>query len=110
MLVGVCVVVAILGLRAVGEVATTVSQQVAEDPGRAVVGDCLAGTDGEELDADKLKRVACTDTTAAFKVVQIVQDKLVSEAEAACTEPSTEFYFWSGTEGAEGEVLCLASA
>lgn len=75
----------------------------------AKVGDCLGGTTAAELDADNLKIVECTAADAGFKVVQAVPDKLFAEAEAACTEPSTEFYFWSGKEGQKGNVLCLAT-
>ncbi len=75
----------------------------------ANVGDCLAGTTAAELDANKLSVVDCGGSDAGFKVVQRVEDKLFGEADAACTDASTQFVFWSGNDGEKGTVLCLTA-
>jgi hypothetical protein len=75
----------------------------------AKVGSCL----NNETKLDKIAVVACTDAAAAFKVVGKVPD--VSEKKfnadsdfALCkTFATAENSLWSGTEGADGYVLCL---
>jgi hypothetical protein len=75
----------------------------------AQVGDCLAGTTPEELNADKLKKVDCTQSDAGFKVVERVENKTEAEANSACTESTEDrWVFWSGESGKSGTVLCLA--
>jgi hypothetical protein len=79
------------------------------DASNAQVGDCLAGTTPEELNADKLKKVDCTAADAGFKVVERVENKTRAESDAACTESTEDrWVFWSGEQGKAGTVLCLA--
>ena len=74
----------------------------------AQVGDCLAGTTPEELNADKLKVVPCTQTDAGFKVVERIENKTETEANSACTESTEDrWVFWSGKKDSSGTVLCL---
>ena len=75
---------------------------------KAEVGNCLAGTTPEELNADKLKIVDCTSSEANFKVVQKGEGKTQANAESACTTDDYKWVFWSGKEGQTGTVLCLA--
>jgi hypothetical protein len=79
-----------------------------DDAVKAEVGQCLAGTTPEQLNADDLKIVDCTASDAGFKVVQRVEGKTYAESNNACTDEQTEFVFWSGKEGAAGTTLCLA--
>jgi hypothetical protein len=74
----------------------------------AQVGDCLAGTTPEELNASKLKKVECSQSDAGFKVVERVENKTEAEANSACTESTEDrWVFWSGETGKSGTVLCL---
>jgi hypothetical protein len=76
--------------------------------GSAQVGDCLAGTTPEQLDASKLKKVDCTASDAPFKVVERIPNKTESEANSACTESTEDrWVFWTGKTGQTGTVLCL---
>jgi len=74
----------------------------------ANVGDCLAGTTPQELNADNLKIVPCTQSDAHFKVVQKGDNKTEANAESACTTADYKWVFWSGEPGKSGTVLCLA--
>jgi hypothetical protein len=79
------------------------------DAVNAQVGDCLAGTTPEELNADALKKVDCSASDAGFKVVERVENKTEAEANSACTESTEDrWVFWSGESGKSGTVLCLA--
>jgi hypothetical protein len=79
------------------------------DAVNAQVGDCLAGTTPEELNASKLKKVDCTASDAGFKVVERVENKTEAEANSSCTESTEDrWVFWSGETGKSGTVLCLA--
>jgi hypothetical protein len=80
------------------------------NPQHASTGQCLSGTTATELNADNLKIADCASPDAAFKVVGRVDDKPQADTEAACkdTNPPTTFYFWTGSEGKNGTVLCLA--
>jgi hypothetical protein len=78
------------------------------DAVNAQVGDCLAGTTPEEMDASKLKKVECSASDAPFKVVERVENKTEAEANSACTESTEDrWVFWSGETGKSGTVLCL---
>jgi hypothetical protein len=79
-----------------------------KDAVNANVGDCLAGTTPEELNADNLKIVPCTQSDAHFKVVQKGDNKTEANAESACTTDDYKWVFWSGEPGKSGTVLCLA--
>jgi hypothetical protein len=79
-------------------------------PVDAQVGQCLAGTTIDKLDANKLKIVDCTASDASFKVVQRVEGKTDAESNSACPSAVTEYVYWSGrSEGAKGTVLCLVT-
>jgi hypothetical protein len=77
-----------------------------DSPKQTAVGDCMSGQTAETL-----KKVACTDSTAEWKVVGRVGNKTESEAkpETACTQwPETDSAYWEGKPGESGFVLCLA--
>jgi len=79
-----------------------------KDAQNAKVGDCLAGTSPEELNAEKLKIVPCTQSDAGFKVVERVENKTEAEAQGSCTESTEDrWVYWSGEKGKAGTVLCL---
>jgi hypothetical protein len=77
-------------------------------PASAKVGDCLAGTNKDEI-----KTVKCDDATAKHKVVGKLNDKTEAEFDAAsqsnpCTAfPTAESAFWEGEKGGKGYILCL---
>jgi hypothetical protein len=81
----------------------------ATTPAAAQVGSCLAGTSVAQLNADHLRIVSCDSSTAAFRVIQVADNKLSSEADGACTDPATQYVFWSGKHDKPGYVLCLAA-
>lgn len=79
------------------------------NPGNAQVGDCVQAN-GE--DADSVKKVACTDPAAAYKVAGKVPDKTQIEASIAVSSvcdafPTADHIFWQGTQGEKGTALCL---
>jgi hypothetical protein len=79
-----------------------------KDAVNAKVGDCLAGTSPEELNAEALKIVPCTQTDAGFKVVERVENKTEAEAQGSCTESTEDrWVYWSGEKNKAGTVLCL---
>jgi hypothetical protein len=74
----------------------------------AKVGDCLAGTSPEELNAEKLTIVPCTQSDAGFKVVERVENKTEAQSQSACTESTEDrWVYWYGERGGSGTVLCL---
>jgi hypothetical protein len=79
------------------------------EPAKAKVGQCLAGTTVDKLDANKLKIVDCGTADAGFKVVQRVESQTYADSDKACTTAETEYVFWSGKEGKAGTVLCLVT-
>ncbi len=79
------------------------------DPSVASTGDCLVGQS-----SDKIKVVGCDDATAEWTVrgeVEKVREEdfdAAGENYAGCAAyPTAEAWFWSGTEGGNGDVLCL---
>jgi hypothetical protein len=74
----------------------------------AAVGDCLSGnTEGDALDASKVRRVDCGSAEATLKVTARIENKKSAEGEAACGKDA-DFVFWSGPRAGEpGTVLCL---
>jgi hypothetical protein len=103
-LVRVVVVLVVLGALAAGGWWFTRNDAI-----NAQVGDCLAGTTPEELNADALKKVDCGQSDAGFKVVERIENKTEAEANSSCTESTEDrWVFWSGEPGKSGTVLCLA--
>jgi hypothetical protein len=106
-LVGILVVALIIGI--VKLVIVDGINAVQDKTDDAKVGSCL----NNETDLKKIAVVACTDAAAAYKVVGKVPD--VSEKKfnvdndfVLCkTFATAENSLWSGTEGADGYVLCL---
>jgi hypothetical protein len=85
-----------------------VGRQITGDPSTAAVGECMSGTN-----ADNLKVVGCTEAGAQYKVVGKVEGKTQSEANVNGGEickpyPTAETIFWQGEQGGKGYVLCLA--
>jgi len=79
----------------------------ANSPDRAVVGDCLAASGEETLDANSVRKVDCASADARFTVVARVEDKTSEESDAACAK-DVDFVYWTAPrEGARGTVLCL---
>ena len=74
----------------------------------AAVGDCLSGnTEGDALDASKVRKVDCGSADATLKVTARIDNKKAAEGEAACGKDA-DFVFWSGPrDGEPGTVLCL---
>ncbi|MDG4823498.1 hypothetical protein O7635_16695 [Asanoa sp. WMMD1127] len=79
------------------------------DPSIASTGDCLVGQE-----SDKIKVVGCDDAAAEWRVVSEVEDVREEDFDAAgenfngcVAQPSATAWFWSGTEGGKGDVLCL---
>jgi hypothetical protein len=75
-------------------------------PASTQVGDCMSGQTAEAL-----KKIACTDGKAEWKVVGRVGNKTESETtvEDTCTQwPDTEVVYWEGEKGKKGFALCLA--
>jgi hypothetical protein len=90
------VVLAVIGI--VGYIASR------NAPSRTAVGDCMKGQD-----KDSLKKVACTDTTAEWKVVGRVSSGSGVTVETTCvTWPDATAVYWEGKEGQQGFALCLA--
>jgi hypothetical protein len=85
-------------------------QSQRSSPDAAVVGDCVSHGSGDDI-----KVVACTDATAAFKVVGKVQNKTQTDfnlsSESICKPfPGVQSAFWKGKVGSTGYILCLAPA
>ncbi|MGH3715814.1 MAG: LppU/SCO3897 family protein [Micromonosporaceae bacterium] len=77
-----------------------------DDPGTAKVGDCIAGTNAEDVTV-----VDCGSGEAEWKVVGKVDGKTEAEMQTACGEfPDAEQAFWQGEKGGKGFVLCMKSA
>ncbi|HWE90359.1 MAG TPA: hypothetical protein VG317_12935 [Pseudonocardiaceae bacterium] len=78
------------------------------DPGNASAGDCVAS---QGSDANSVKKVACTDPSATFKVLGVINsvpDPSGSDdgrCQANYSNYDTEF--WEGTQGQNGTELCL---
>jgi hypothetical protein len=79
------------------------------DPDLAKVGDCMSGTN-----ENNLKVIKCTDPKVTFKVVGKVDDKSESafNTDRSICEafPGADSAFWKGKKGGSGYVLCLAPA
>ncbi|MEV4623580.1 hypothetical protein AB0J74_33335 [Asanoa sp. NPDC049573] len=72
-------------------------------------GDCLVGQDGEAMTV-----VGCGDADAAWKVAGRVEGVRQADFNAAGGDyagcgghPTATAWYWSGTEGGTGYVLCL---
>jgi hypothetical protein len=85
------------------------NQLSADNPTRASVGSCLTGS-VDHLDPANVRIVSCGSADATFRVVQRVDGLVKEQANAACTDPGTQYVFWAGENGANGIVLCLATA
>lgn len=75
-------------------------------PAATAVGDCMVGQSAETL-----KKIACTDAKAEWKVVGRVADKTESEStvEKTCSPwPDADTLYWEGKKGEKGFALCLA--
>ncbi|MGI8330014.1 LppU/SCO3897 family protein [Actinomadura scrupuli] len=101
------IVVAVVGLAVVAGVGYGWKVFKGEDPDLAKVGDCMAGTN-----ADNLKVTKCTDAKATYKVVGKVEDKSESafNTDRSICAPfkDADSAFWKGEKGSNGYVLCLA--
>lgn len=78
------------------------------DPGHANVGDCLSG---DVNNADSVKQVSCTDSTATYKVVGTLDNQTELDFNAE-QDPCTQYQnadsaFWEGEDGQTGTTLCL---
>lgn len=80
------------------------------DPGHANVGDCLSG---DVNNADSVKKVACTDPSATYKVIGTLDNQTDSDFNSQdnpCTSyKGTDAAFWEGKSGETGTTLCLQS-
>ena len=76
-------------------------------PSAAKVGDCMSGQTAETL-----KKVDCTDASAAWTVVGRLSDKTEAQFDAEddpCSSfPTSETAYWEGKKGEKGFLLCLA--
>lgn len=84
-----------------------------DEPANAAVGDCLAGTSGDDM-----KVISCDDSTATYKVLGKEEEMTETEWDAAATngtlcaafptwDITTDGTFWQGEAGETGTVLCL---
>jgi hypothetical protein len=80
------------------------------DPGGAAVGDCLSGSVDN---ADSVKKVDCTDSTASYKVLGTLdnqtQDDFNNEDNPCTQWQNADAAFWEGQDGDTGTTLCLQS-
>jgi hypothetical protein len=82
--------------------------QRAADPDNASVGDCMARSGSTDM-----KRVSCTDGSAAFVVAGKVENKTeadlgISSGDICKPFPAAKSAFWRGEIGKKGYILCLA--
>lgn len=87
----------------------TIWSAVTGDPSVANTGDCLVGES-----SDDIKVVGCDDAKAQWKVLDEVEGVTEAEFDAAAenytgcsAHPTVEAWFWSGSKGGKGDVLCL---
>ncbi|MCW2914917.1 MAG: hypothetical protein JWN52_2985 [Actinomycetia bacterium] len=103
------IVVAVAGLAIVSGVGYGWKVFKGESPDLAKVGDCMAGTD-----ANNLKVVKCTDAKANYKVIGKVNDttEIGFQMNRSICKPfqGAESAFWKGKKLGTGYVLCLAPA
>jgi hypothetical protein len=103
------IVVAVVGLAVISGIGYGWKLLKGEDPDLAKVGDCMAGTN-----ADNLKIAKCTDPKVGYKVVGKIDNKSEADftADRSICQPFQEAgsAFWKGEKGSNGYVLCLAPA
>jgi hypothetical protein len=111
LLAGLLSVLVAAGLAVTGWLGWDLLETFRQDPTRAAVGDCLAGTD----DPGELRRVSCDAADATWRVagrepgLTWSDFQALPDAHLCAGYPDTELAVWYGDnrDGGTGDVFCL---